>query len=121
MPIVEPEILMDGPHSIQYCVKITEQVLAAVYKYVPPSTIHPPSSLNNRLSTIQTIPASHPSTLNLQPSALSHQPANTHVLYFRRRVGGEEDAGRARLLRESSDAEHSMGQVRFDQAAVQMI
>jgi len=32
VPIVEPEILMDGPHSIQYCVKITEQVLAAVYK-----------------------------------------------------------------------------------------
>jgi len=75
VPIVEPEILMDGPHSIQYCVKITEQVLAAVYKYVPPSTIHPPSSLNNRPSTIQTIPASHPSTFNPQPSTLNPQPS----------------------------------------------
>mmetsp|Transcript_50411 Transcript_50411/g.102690 ORF Transcript_50411/g.102690 Transcript_50411/m.102690 type:complete len:377 (+) Transcript_50411:135-1265(+) len=32
VPIVEPEILMDGPHSIEHCAKVTEEVLACVYK-----------------------------------------------------------------------------------------
>jgi len=32
VPIVEPEILMDGPHSIEHCARITQDVLAAVYK-----------------------------------------------------------------------------------------
>lgn len=32
VPIVEPEILPDGNHSIQRCQEVTEKVLAAVYK-----------------------------------------------------------------------------------------
>ena len=32
VPIVEPEILTDGPHSIDRCAAVTEAVLAAVYK-----------------------------------------------------------------------------------------
>eukprot|EP01018_Ginkgo_biloba_P017956 Gb_02057 [translate_table: standard] len=32
VPIVEPEILVDGPHDIQTCAAITEKVLAACYK-----------------------------------------------------------------------------------------
>ncbi|KAL3536150.1 hypothetical protein ACH5RR_004611 [Cinchona calisaya] len=32
VPIVEPEILVDGPHNIDKCVDVTERVLAAVYK-----------------------------------------------------------------------------------------
>ncbi len=32
VPIVEPEILTDGGHSIEVCQAKTEQVLAAVYK-----------------------------------------------------------------------------------------
>jgi len=32
VPIVEPEILVDGPHDIQKCAAITERVLAACYK-----------------------------------------------------------------------------------------
>ncbi|KAK2197086.1 bifunctional Fructose-bisphosphate aldolase [Babesia duncani] len=32
VPIVEPEILADGDHSIEVCAKITERVLAAVFK-----------------------------------------------------------------------------------------
>ena len=32
VPIVEPEILPDGPHSLQACALATEAVLAAVYK-----------------------------------------------------------------------------------------
>ncbi|MQM05430.1 hypothetical protein Taro_038241 [Colocasia esculenta] len=32
VPIVEPEILTDGPHDIKKCAAITETVLAAVYK-----------------------------------------------------------------------------------------
>ena len=32
VPIVEPEILVDGPHSIEKCAEVTERVLAACYK-----------------------------------------------------------------------------------------
>lgn len=32
VPIVEPEILMDGAHSIAHCAAVTERVLAAVFK-----------------------------------------------------------------------------------------
>ncbi len=32
VPIVEPEILSDGSHSIEECAKKSEIVLAAVYK-----------------------------------------------------------------------------------------
>eukprot|EP01054_Gregarina_sp_Poly1_P009989 Gregarina_sp_Poly_1__9988@NODE_663_length_6888_cov_603_249377_g501_i0_p2_GENE_NODE_663_length_6888_cov_603_249377_g501_i0NODE_663_length_6888_cov_603_249377_g501_i0_p2_ORF_typecomplete_len357_score73_86Glycolytic/PF00274_19/2_2e145_NODE_663_length_6888_cov_603_249377_g501_i021343204 len=32
VPIVEPEILTDGSHSIQHCAKVTETVLAEVFK-----------------------------------------------------------------------------------------
>ncbi|KAI9122059.1 hypothetical protein K1719_006748 [Acacia pycnantha] len=32
VPIVEPEILVDGPHDISKCAAVTERVLAAVYK-----------------------------------------------------------------------------------------
>nr|AFK45996.1 unknown [Lotus japonicus] len=32
VPIVEPEILVDGPHDIHKCAAITERVLAACYK-----------------------------------------------------------------------------------------
>uniref|UniRef100_A0A0C9RQV8 Fructose-bisphosphate aldolase n=1 Tax=Wollemia nobilis TaxID=56998 RepID=A0A0C9RQV8_9CONI len=32
VPIVEPEILTDGPHDIKKCAEVTEKVLAACYK-----------------------------------------------------------------------------------------
>lgn len=32
VPIVEPEILVDGPHNIDKCAEVTERVLAACYK-----------------------------------------------------------------------------------------
>ncbi|GLJ46036.1 hypothetical protein SUGI_0969830 [Cryptomeria japonica] len=32
VPIVEPEILVDGPHSIDVCADVTERVVAACYK-----------------------------------------------------------------------------------------
>ena len=35
VPIVEPEILTDGTHSIEVCAAATERVLAAVYKVCP--------------------------------------------------------------------------------------
>ena len=38
VPIVEPEILTDGTHSIETCAAATEIVLAAVYK-VPPARL----------------------------------------------------------------------------------
>jgi fructose-bisphosphate aldolase class 1 len=41
VPIVEPEILTDGGHSIETCQAVTEAVLAACYK-VPPAPPRPP-------------------------------------------------------------------------------
>jgi fructose-bisphosphate aldolase, class I len=32
VPIVEPEVLMDGAHSIERCAQVTEQVLSTVFK-----------------------------------------------------------------------------------------
>lgn len=32
VPIVEPEILSDGPHSAEDCQRITEKVLSAVFR-----------------------------------------------------------------------------------------
>jgi fructose-bisphosphate aldolase class 1 len=32
MPIVEPEILVDGSHSVDKCAEVTERVLTACYK-----------------------------------------------------------------------------------------
>lgn len=32
VPIVEPEVLQDGNHTIERCQKVTEQALAYVYK-----------------------------------------------------------------------------------------
>lgn len=37
VPIVEPEILTDGTHSIEVCQAATERVLAAVYKVRAPA------------------------------------------------------------------------------------
>jgi len=34
VPIVEPEILMDGDHDLPTAVKVAEKVLAAVYKVI---------------------------------------------------------------------------------------
>jgi len=33
VPIIEPEVLCDGPHSIEHCAEVTQRVLAAVVKY----------------------------------------------------------------------------------------
>ncbi len=32
MPIVEPEVLMDGAHSLERCEEVTNQVLASVFR-----------------------------------------------------------------------------------------
>eukprot|EP01027_Heterolobosea_sp_BB2_P022240 GEZU01032732.1.p1 GENE.GEZU01032732.1~~GEZU01032732.1.p1 ORF type:complete len:380 (-),score=173.38 GEZU01032732.1:106-1182(-) len=34
VPIVEPEVLMDGDHSLQRCLEVTQKVQAAVVKYL---------------------------------------------------------------------------------------
>lgn len=40
VPIVEPEILNDGTHDIETCQKVTERVLAAVYKALNDNNIY---------------------------------------------------------------------------------
>lgn len=48
MPIVEPEILMDGPHDINTCAAATERVIAACYKV----GAWPPTHLTDRAAAI---------------------------------------------------------------------
>ena len=36
VPIVEPEILMDGSHDLNTCQAATERVISACYKVPPP-------------------------------------------------------------------------------------
>jgi fructose-bisphosphate aldolase class I len=63
VPIVEPEILPDGDHDLDRCQKVTETVLAAVYKalsdhhvflegtLLKPNMVTPGMSAKNRAST----------------------------------------------------------------------
>lgn len=39
-PIVEPEVLMDGPHSIDRCAEVTAAVLWAVYDHLAEQRVH---------------------------------------------------------------------------------
>ena len=39
VPIVEPEILMDGSHDINTCAAVTERVIAACYQVDPTPSI----------------------------------------------------------------------------------
>ena len=38
VPIVEPEVLMDGDHTIERCEEVTEWTLNAVYRGAVPAT-----------------------------------------------------------------------------------
>lgn len=40
VPIVEPEILADGVHSIEECQKVTERVLSAVFKALQDNNVY---------------------------------------------------------------------------------
>jgi fructose-bisphosphate aldolase class I len=62
VPIVEPEILMDGDHSIETSVKVTQHVLAATYKALHDAnvllegTLLKPNMVLNGLSNKQVTP-----------------------------------------------------------------
>merc|ERR1712227_669775 len=45
VPIVEPEILMDGDHSIEKTAEVQEKVLAAVYKALSDNNVYLEGSL----------------------------------------------------------------------------
>ena len=40
VPIVEPEVLMDGAHTIERCEEVTDAVLAAVFEQLQTARIH---------------------------------------------------------------------------------
>lgn len=65
VPIVEPEVLMDGTHSIEHSAVITEKVLAATYKVRRSLQTHPirPSHFH-RLSGLGTRPPPKPLTFS---------------------------------------------------------
>ncbi len=41
VPIVEPEVLMDGPHTIGRCARVTEEVLLAVFHHLADQRVAP--------------------------------------------------------------------------------
>lgn len=45
VPIVEPEVLMDGAHSLERCESVTEQTLAAVFAALHSHRIHLPGMI----------------------------------------------------------------------------
>lgn len=45
VPIVEPEVLPDGDHDVERCQKVTEKVLAAVYKALSDHNVYLEGSL----------------------------------------------------------------------------
>jgi len=45
VPIVEPEVLMDGPHDIEYCARVSEHVFAAVVKALHENGVYLEGSL----------------------------------------------------------------------------
>ncbi len=87
MPIVEPEILMDGPHSIEHCAHVTEKVLACVYKaladnlvlvegtILKPNMVCPGSEYNKPCSTAEM--AFYTGTA---PSLSRRRNSNQHLL-----------------------------------------
>jgi fructose-bisphosphate aldolase class 1 len=64
VPIVEPEILMDGDHNIERTAEVQEKVLAAVYKALSDNGVFLEGSLLKPSMTVPgaecTEPVSHP-------------------------------------------------------------
>ena len=40
VPIVEPELIMDGPHTVETCYKVTSSVLTALYAQLDEQNVH---------------------------------------------------------------------------------
>ena len=49
VPIVEPEILIDGDHTLEVCQMVTEKVLAAVYKALSDHHVYLEGELTNKI------------------------------------------------------------------------
>lgn len=63
MPIVEPEVLPDGAHDLERCQKVTETVLAAVYKALADHHVYLEGTLlkPNMVTAGQSAPGARPS------------------------------------------------------------
>ena len=40
VPIVEPEVIMDGPHTVETCYEVTSSVLTALYPHLDEQNVH---------------------------------------------------------------------------------
>jgi len=78
VPIVEPEILPDGDHSIQRCQEVTEQVLAACYKALSDHHVY----LEGTLLKPNMVSSGH----SAKSQANAEQVANATVTALRRTV-----------------------------------
>ena len=64
VPIVEPEVLMDGAHTIERCFEVTKAVLQAVFRelkaekvYLPGLILKPNMVISGSVCTVQATPA----------------------------------------------------------------
>ncbi len=101
VPIVEPEVLMDGDHTIERCAEVTEQALRAVFKalhknkvaleymilkpnMVVPGIKHQPQASVHEVATAtlkvlrRTVPAAVPS-INFLSGGQSDEVATAHL------------------------------------------
>ncbi|MDQ2696044.1 MAG: fructose-bisphosphate aldolase class I [Pseudomonadota bacterium] len=109
VPIVEPEVLMDGDHSIERCAEVTEAVISAVYaalgrhrvvlehtllkpNMVTPGKSHPRPAAVEEVAdwTLQTlrrsVPAAVPS-INFLSGGQSDELATAHLNAMNRALG----------------------------------
>jgi len=97
VPIVEPEILPDGDHDLERCQKVTEKVLAAVYKALSDhnvfleGTLLKPNMVTPGQSCTQRVPPQEVARATVQALQRTVPPAVVGVTFL---SGGqsEEDA-----------------------------
>ena len=67
VPIVEPEILIDGDHTLEVCQEVSERVLAAVYKALSDHHVYLEGKIRFLTSFLRHVKkSSHPPDLTLR-------------------------------------------------------
>ncbi|KAJ8455768.1 hypothetical protein OPV22_035014 [Ensete ventricosum] len=136
VPIVEPEILVDGPHDIAKCAEVTERVLAACYtalnchhvllegSLLKPNMVTPGSESAKVAPVVvaehtvqalrRTVPAAVPVIVFLS-GGLSEEEATLKPECYEQ-AAGEEAMVAVLIVRSGSAAKHTQGMDRGDAA-----
>lgn len=95
VPIIEPEVLMEGTHSIETCRAVTEKVLRAVYAACADQRVHLPGTLlkpNMAISGAQANDRADAETVARQTVEMLQATVPDHVPGIVFLSGGQSDA-----------------------------